>query len=121
MLTTIKALDKAIYAVMVAAILHVLYCGITGTQDILLAASIGLVGLEGAVFLGNGRKCPLTPLAQRYADPKGYVGDIFLPEWLAHRVGEIIQLTFRTNVRYFLPGIQKQISIGSNVLNEADR
>ena len=85
MLTVIKALHTAIYAVMVAAILYILYCGITGTLSLLLAVSIGLVALEGAVFLGNGRKCPLTALAQRYGDPEGYVGDIFLPEWLARR------------------------------------
>ncbi len=30
-------------------------------------------------------KCPLTALAQHYANPKGYVGDVFLPEWLARR------------------------------------
>ncbi len=85
MLTTIKALHTAIYAVMVAAIFYVIYCGVTGTLNVLLAVSIGLVGLEGAVFFGNGRKCPLTALAQRHGDPKGYVGDIFCPEWLARR------------------------------------
>ncbi len=84
-LVAIKAVHTALYGVMVAAIFYILYCGITGTMNVLLAASIGLVALEGVVFFGNGRKCPLTVLAQRYGDPKGYVGDIFLPEWLARR------------------------------------
>ncbi len=85
MLVAIKAVHTALYAVMVAAIFYILYCGITGTTNVLLAVSIGLVALEGVVFFGNGRKCPLTVLAQRYGDPKGYVGDIFLPGWLARR------------------------------------
>ena len=37
MLTTIKALHTAIYAVMVAAIFYVLCCSITGTLNVLLA------------------------------------------------------------------------------------
>ena len=94
MLTTIKAIHTAIYAVMVAAIFHVLYCGITGTVNVLLAVSIGLVGLEAAVFLGNGRKCPLTALAKQYGDPMGYVGDLFCPEWLARRTFSIFTSLF---------------------------
>ncbi len=85
MLTTIKAVHTAIYAVMVAAIFYILYCGVTGALNVQLVVAIGLVGLEAAVFMGNGRKCPLTALARRYGDPKGYVGDLFCPEWLARR------------------------------------
>ena len=94
MLTAIKTLHTAVYAVMVAAIFYVLYCGVTGTLDALLAVSIGLVGLEGAVFFGNGRKCPLTALAKQYGDPKGYVGDLFCPEWLSRRTFSIFTSLF---------------------------
>jgi hypothetical protein len=94
MLTAIKTLHTAVYAVMVAAIFYVLYCGITGRVDILLAVSIGLVGMEGVVFLGNGRKCPLTKLAQQYGDPKGYVGDLFCPQWLSRRTFSIFTSLF---------------------------
>ena len=94
MLTTIKAVHTAIYAVMVAAIFYVLYCGVTGTLNILLAVSIGLIGLEGVIFFGNGRKCPLTALAKQYGDPKGYVGDLFCPEWLSSRTFSIFTSLF---------------------------
>jgi len=94
MLTAIKTLHTAVYAVMVAAIFYVLYCGVTGTLNVLLAVSIGLVGLEGAVFFGNGRKCPLTALAKQYGDPKGYVGDLFCPEWLSDRTFSIFTSLF---------------------------
>jgi hypothetical protein len=54
MLTTIKAVHTAIYAVMVAAILYILYCGTSGTLNVLMPVSIGLVALERAAFFGNG-------------------------------------------------------------------
>jgi len=85
MLTTIKAVHTAIYAVMVAAIFYIFYCGVSGTLNVLLVVAIGLVGAEATVFMGNGRKCPLTALARQYGDPKGYVGDLFCPERLARR------------------------------------
>jgi len=47
---TIKALHTAIYAVMVAAIFYVIYCGVSGTMNVLLEVSIGIVGLERAAF-----------------------------------------------------------------------
>jgi len=94
MLTTIKAVHTAIYAVMVAAIFYILYSGITGTLNILLTLSIGLVGSEGVVFFVNGRKCPLTTLAKRYGDPKGYVGDLCCPEWLSRRTFSIFTSLF---------------------------
>jgi hypothetical protein len=94
MLTAIKALHTVVYAVMVVAIFYVLYCGISGTLNIKLAVAVGLVALEGVVFFGNGRKCPLTRLAQRYGDPKGYVGDLFCPEWLSRRTFSIFTTIF---------------------------
>jgi hypothetical protein len=94
MLTLIKSIHTALYAVMVAAIFYILYCGITGTLDTLLAISIGLICLEGVIFFGNGRKCPLTVLAKRYGDPKGYVGDLFCPHWLASRTFVIFTSLF---------------------------
>jgi|WetSurMetagenome_2_1015567.scaffolds.fasta_scaffold872130_1 hypothetical protein len=94
MLTAIKVLHTAIYALMVAAIFFILYCGITGTRNLMLAISIGLICLEGAVFFGNGRMCPLTNLAKKYGDPKGYVGDLFCPEWLSRRTFSVFTTLF---------------------------
>lgn len=95
MLTIIKAVHTAIYAVMVAAIFDIqLYCGISRMLNILLALSIGLVGLEAAVFMGNGMRCPLTDLAQQYGDPKGYVAYTFLPAWLASHTFSVFTSLF---------------------------
>jgi hypothetical protein len=64
MLTTIKAVHTAIYAVMVAAIFYVLYCGIIGTLHVLLALSIGLVGLEGGDNFLEGGSNPALQTSQ---------------------------------------------------------
>ena len=79
-LSVVKSTHTFIYIVMASATLYVLFCGLAARRDPLLAVAIGLVLLEGAVFLGNGMRCPLTELAQRYGDPKGYVGDTLFPE-----------------------------------------
>jgi hypothetical protein len=40
------------------------------------------------------QNCSLTVLAKQYGDPKGYVGDIFLPERLARRTLSIFTSLF---------------------------
>ena len=60
----------------------------------MLWVSIGLICLEGVIFLGNGRVCPLTNLAKNYEDPKGYVGDLFCPQWLFDRTFSIFTTLF---------------------------
>ena len=41
-----------------------------------------LVGVESAVFLGNGLKCPLTAVAAKYGAGDG--ADTFLPKRITH-------------------------------------
>ena len=79
-LALVKAVHTAFYLVQVAAILYILAAGITGKRGRYLPHAFALVAFESAVFIGNGRRCPLTALAQRWGDPKGYVGDTFFSE-----------------------------------------
>lgn len=79
-LAVVKTIHTFIYVVMVVAIFYILYAAIVGAFGVLLYISLGLLALEGIVFFGNGMKCPLTALAKRYGDPKGYVGDTLFPE-----------------------------------------
>jgi hypothetical protein len=44
---------------------------------------------ETLVFAGNGFRCPLTGLAERYGAEHGSVTDIYLPKWLAHNMPAI--------------------------------
>ena len=80
LLTLVRAAHTAVYIVMVAAILVLLYSGITGYAGVSLWISLGLLGVESAVFAGNGFKCPLTALAVRYGAETGVAFDTFLPE-----------------------------------------
>ena len=44
---------------------------------------------EVLVFAGNGFRCPLTDLAERYGAEHGSVTDIYLPKWFAHNMPAI--------------------------------
>jgi hypothetical protein len=79
-LTIVRAVHTAIYVVMAASTLLLVYAGLTGWQGRLLWVALGLLAIESVVFLGNGVTCPLTSLAVRYGAEKGYAFDTFLPE-----------------------------------------
>jgi hypothetical protein len=84
----IKALHTAIFLVMSAAILFILFSGLTRTETPLLTVALGLVLLEVAVYTLNGWRCPLTHWAQQYGDPSGHdlLADLFLPPTLARKI-----------------------------------
>ena len=46
----------------------------------MLVLAVVLVALEGVVFFANGKRCPLTQLAQKYGDSSGHIGDTLFPE-----------------------------------------
>ncbi len=79
-LAIVKIVHTIIYVAMASATLYVFYCGVTGRRDRVLPLAAALVAFDGVVFFANGRRCPLTALAQKYGDPKGYVGDTLFPE-----------------------------------------
>ena len=66
MLALVRGCHTAVYLVMVAAILVLLYAGVTGYAGPWLWTGLGLLATETTVFVGNGFKCPLTALAIRY-------------------------------------------------------
>src|SRR5690606_11664078 len=84
----IKTVHTAIFLWMSACILYVLFAGLTQSYDWKLAVAIGMVLLESAVYLVNGRRCPLTHWAQHYGDPTGndLIADIFLPPSFARKI-----------------------------------
>jgi hypothetical protein len=77
-LMVVRAVHTVVYVVMAASTFVVLYAGITGTTGAWLWLAAALVGVESAVFLGNGLKCPLTAVAAKYGAGDG--ADTFLPE-----------------------------------------
>ncbi|MEP6986326.1 MAG: hypothetical protein ABI970_12055 [Chloroflexota bacterium] len=84
----IKTLHTLIFLLMSAAILVVLYCGLTRTYNLWLVVALAAVILECGVFLANNRRCPLTKWARDYGDTTGndWIADIFLPAWFAPKI-----------------------------------
>ena len=76
----IKLVHTIIYVAMVWAVFFLLYAAITKSYDFPFWVALGLLLAESVVFAASGMKCPLTSLAKKYGDPKGYVGDLFIPE-----------------------------------------
>lgn len=65
---------------MVWAVFYLLYAALTKTYSPTFFVALGLLIVEAVVFAASGMKCPLTSLAKKYGDTKGYVGDLFIPE-----------------------------------------
>ena len=79
-LQLVRTMHALICAVMVAAVAVLLHAGITGDSGVWLWISLGLVAIEGAAFVVNGMRCPLTALAVRYGAEKGHAFDTCLTE-----------------------------------------
>lgn len=79
-LALVRLVHTLIYLVMASSTLLVLFAGVSGYVGLWLYISLILIAIEGAVFFGNGMKCPFTNLAVKYGAEKGYVFDTFLPE-----------------------------------------
>ncbi len=97
-LAVVKTVHTIIYLVMVISVFYVLYAAIIRSFGVWLYVALTLLAIESIVFLGNGMRCPLTNLAKRYGDPKGYVGDTFLPE-------KFTKYTFRVFGGLFVIGL----------------
>ncbi len=82
-LVRIKLLHTAIWAIMAAAILYVLYSGLTGNVITLTWISLALALGECVVIVLNKWTCPLTPLAAQHTTSREPNFDIYLPLWLA--------------------------------------
>jgi hypothetical protein len=65
---------------MAASTFVLLFAGLTGTSGWWLWSALALLGMESAIFIGNGFRCPLTAIAVRYGAVTGHVFDTFLPE-----------------------------------------
>jgi hypothetical protein len=82
MLTAIKILHTAVWAVMAGSILAL---PITAKMRRFRwsAALTGLILIESVVLAFNGGRCPLTDLAAQYTAERADNFDIYLPLWLA--------------------------------------
>lgn len=81
-IVSIKSFHSAIYLLMSASILYVLYCGLVGRRDVWLWLALGLVTFECLVYLGNRARCPLSDMAVRLGDA---TGNDYLSDWVCPR------------------------------------
>jgi len=70
-------------------VLYLLYAGFAGNTGKRAGIAGAVVAAETLVFAGNGFRCPLTELAERYGAQSGSVTDIYLPKWFAHNMPAI--------------------------------
>ncbi|UTT71385.1 hypothetical protein NMQ03_10055 [Arthrobacter sp. DNA4] len=85
-LRAVKAFHTAAWFSIEACMVYLLYAGFRGETGRRAAMAAAVVGGETLVFVVNGFRCPLTPLAQRLGDARGSVTDIYLPRWFAHNL-----------------------------------
>jgi len=74
----IKTIHTLAWVSIESCVLYLLYAGFAGHT-----------GKRAGIFAGNGFRCPLTKLAERYGAQSGSVTDIYLPKWLAHNMPAI--------------------------------
>ena len=85
----VKAVHTVAWATIEACVGYVLVAGALGRTDRRVGAAAAVVLGESLVFAGNGFRCPLTQLAQRYGAESGSVTDIYLPGWFARNLPAI--------------------------------
>jgi hypothetical protein len=85
----VKAIHSLIFLVLQTMILYSVYKGFRGETDRKAAAVTAVVGVECAIYAGNGFRCPLTAVAEDLGAESGSVTDIFLPKWLAANIARI--------------------------------
>jgi hypothetical protein len=85
----IKAFHTLAWGSIESCVLYVLYAGLRGRTGRRVGIASGIAAGEVLVFAGNGFRCPLTDLAERYGAQSGSVTDIYLPKWFAHNMPAI--------------------------------
>ncbi|HEY7268844.1 MAG TPA: hypothetical protein VH951_03365 [Dehalococcoidia bacterium] len=88
-LVAVKAIHSGIFLVLQTAIAYLAYAGFRGRADRTTAVAALVAGIETAVYVGNGYRCPLTALAEDLGSGHGQVTDIFLPKLLADNIDKI--------------------------------
>jgi hypothetical protein len=76
----IKAFHTLAWLSIESCVLYVLYAGLRGRTDRRAGIAGAIVAGEVVVFAGNGFRCPLTELAERYGAQSGSVTDIYPAE-----------------------------------------
>ena len=82
----LKTVHTTVFLIELSSIGWLVVTGLVGRRDRTVALAAGAVAMEAAVFVGNDRVCPLTPLTERLGAAHGQVSDIFLPDLVARTI-----------------------------------
>ena len=85
-LVSIRAAHSLIFFAEELSVGYLLYAGLTKRQGRTTALATAAVAAESAIYFANGRRCPLTGLAEDLGAEHGSVTDIYLPRWIARRI-----------------------------------
>jgi hypothetical protein len=88
-LAAVKAFHTVWWFLVEAAMIYLLAAGLRGRADRRAALAGAVVAGESVIFLANGRRCPLTGLAESLGAESGSVTDVYLPRWLADNLPAI--------------------------------
>ena len=101
MLTAIRLLHTAVWALFVACILGIFAAAGAGRFG-LAAVLIGVVMIEVLVLVLNRMRCPLTVVAARYTAERADNFDIYLPLWLARYNKQVFGTLYALGMVYTL-------------------
>jgi hypothetical protein len=99
-LTVLRTVHTAIWAIMTTANFGGFYLALTGRFNRWFYLCVALIGGEVIVILANSWHCPLTDVMAKYTPDRSANFDIYLPEWLA-----------RNNIRIFSVLIAVEVGI----------
>jgi hypothetical protein len=88
-ITAIKTLHTAIFALIMGFIVHFAYMGLRGRPSRWMVITFSLTIIEGLVLMVNRGRCPLTIVVEDLGDEHGSVSDIYLPEVVARHIPHI--------------------------------
>ena len=88
-LEAIKLVHTLVWFSIESCMMYVLRAGFARRSDRRAAIAAGVVAGETVVFVANGFRCPLAPVAERFGAESGSVTDIYLPRGLAHNLPAI--------------------------------
>jgi hypothetical protein len=88
-IAAVKTVHTAVFFAVASSIGYLVWSGATGRTDRRAVLAGAIVAGESLVFAGNGWRCPLTDVAERFGAESGSVTDIYLPPWVASHIPHV--------------------------------
>jgi hypothetical protein len=100
-LRAVKVLHTVVWAFFAGCILAIPALVVLSRFRLALLV-VAVVGVEVAVLVLNGMRCPLTDVAARYTGDRRANFDIYLPEWLARHNQRVFGTLYLASALFLL-------------------